>query len=281
MVDLVPVAWREGQYQVETFGSATASINKGTVQENSDGSSTSIFVSIPAGLNRNGSGTPQGVRITIPFRGRAFGIRWARGRGNPNIGDFSVLVDGVVYPVPNRILSTQDQSIFLPPGYAQGDAGQVVVDDLPDMVEQDGERIQLIHQAQIYFPSSDSHSSSWVLYGLLLDKAAGYQPPPRTASVVNTPAVVPTTATSVAAVYASNGGNPRGISAVLYANTSATTAHTVTVLYNGAVSWQKTIQPGDAASFPGAATPPIATDALLKHRVDSGSDVLFTVLGGN
>ena len=252
--DVVPIPFDSGNYYAEIIGSATAAQQTTGVYTNPDGSGSSINVSVPAGLT-------QGMRIWVPFYGRAFGIRWRRDTATcPNI---SVIVDG--------------QAVMVATGYSD----RLTIEGLTTQMSTDAEARAMTHDhlaggahmAEIVIASDPSLTTTITLYGYLGDERAGYRQLPRLGHLFTTVAV-PTTSTEIATGRATS-LNMRSVRSVVYTNTSGA-AVIVTVYNNTTVLWAKSIAAGDSAVLDFGS--PISATANLKHMAGAAG-VNYSVIG--
>lgn len=256
--DLVEVPFRSLQFYAELAGGATATYQSTGVYSNPDGSGTGINVSVPPGV-----ATGAGVRLWLPFSGRAFGVRWRRDRAS--MAAFSVAVDGQAVPVASGLIPRLVAE-GLTTQITDAQARAVTHDALPD----DGP-----HLAELAFVSDPGATSTVTVYGVLLDSRVGYRQLPRVGQVVST-----TVLTASAVEIPANRGNVltfRSLRKVIYANTTAG-AITVTVKNGANTIWAKSIAANDTAEldFGGAG---LAPSAAYTHQASAAASVNATVIG--
>jgi hypothetical protein len=244
--DFAKIPFRTGHYAVENTGS-TASFQESGITSNEDGTDTGFNISVPNGLNN-------GVRIRVPFYGRAFGIRWRR---DSNACDFSVAIDGVSY---GSFTGKHNYLINDSASLTDGESLVLVTDDLAEGT----------HYAEIVVVSGAS-TNAILFYGLLLEKRVGYSEKPRAKTIVSTTAV---TTSAVAIPKGSSPNIVRTVEKIIYTNTTAS-AISVTVINNGSVMWQKSVPANDSIELI------LGTTLLSWHTHQaSATGVNATVIGG-
>lgn len=248
--DFIKIPFRSGYYYVDNVG-GTASFQSQGIYDNEDGSDTGITISVPQGLN-------YGVRIRFPFYGTVLGVRFRHGA---SYTPFGVSIDGVAYG------ATATQHTYLDNEAASLTDGEslVMIDtDLPDG----------LHYADIVLTSQASAASSLFLYGIVVEKRAGYESKPRNQYIAGTTAI--TTTQTAVSLGSSTTAQVRGIRQIIYTNTSAS-AITVTIQNNSSIIWQKSIGAGDSAVFDFGS--PTAVASIFTHAA-SATGVNATVIGG-
>lgn len=233
----VPLPIIQGQHTISATGS-TASYQAGLTY-NPDGSASGINISVPSGNN--------GVIISQTFYGRAFGVRYQATGGE---GPFTVVVDGVAVAVPTS-------------PYYDTQARVITHRDLPE-----GQ-----HRADIIVAAKASGTASLTLFGWLVDRSAGYQPPPNLAQMING-GEVPTTKGYIN--YGVSGQQLAAVERVLYANpTESELTVTLTYISSGPLT-TLTIPAGEMAVFDLGG--PVANGRLIQH-IASGAGLVHYVIG--
>lgn len=249
------VPFRAGQYYASVTGGAATVANSALLIENPDGTGSSLTVTVPAGLG-------PGARLWYPFGGSLFGVRWQAADGTP---DFSVSVDGEAVLVEGRDARVTAEGITT---QLLDTAAQAITHRHLDPTER--------HLAELTFVSDASASRSWTLFGVLLDRRAGYQEPIR--RLHNIPPVTLTTSQVAIGVQGANAQRVlSGVRKVVYYNGTAG-AVDVTIQYNGTAVWKKSLAAGEVVEFDfGGVT---AVNALWTHAASAGSSITATVIGG-
>lgn len=250
--EYVKIPFRNGYYYADNVG-GTASFQSQGIYDNEDGSDTGINISVPQGLN-------YGVRIRVPFYGTVFGVRFRHGATYTNFG---VSIDGVAYGAVSTQHTYLDNEAA---GLTDGESLVMIDTDLPDG----------LHYADIVLTSQSSTTSSLLLFGIIVEKRAGYEAKPRQQYIGSTIAL---TTSQTAVPLTSSGGSTtaiRGIRQIIYTNTGASSI-TVTIQNSGTVMWQKSISSGDTAIFDFGASTAIA--GSITHAA-SVAGINATVIGG-
>lgn len=235
-----------------TGGSGVVAVQD--VLSNPDGSGMGINVSVPAGTGTTGA------EFWVPFRGACFGIRWRRAQALSG-GDFSVAVDGEWFDIP------ADENFMVVEGFVlrEDDYAMVLLaEDLDPTV---------LHHARVRLVGHATLARSLVIFGWLLDAAAGYVQPERVASIPST-AAVPTVQTEIP-TNRNNNNSVNGIREIRYVNTGGTDR--VITIQNTGVTMDFVAVPA-GKSVPYTLNMPVVPKSTLTHAAD-GADVNFTVLG--
>jgi hypothetical protein len=247
--NLVKIPFRSNNFVDETTGS-TCFFQPTGITDNSDGSGTGIYVSVPQGLD-------VGVRIRFPFYGSVLGIRWRR---DGAACDFSVAIDGVPY---DGIKSTHTYLANEYGYFTDTESLVVIADDLPDG----------LHYAEIVVVSQPATTNTIAFYGYLVEERVGYTEKPRTNFVVSTASL---TNSAVSITTGSGNTQARSVRKIFYTNTTASPI-TVNISNNGTVMWQKIVPANDTIDFDfGEQT---SINLTYTHQA-SAVGVNSTVIGG-
>lgn len=255
-VPLIPYPFKEYTFGQQIGASSSATYQSSAYFSNPDGSNSSIRVSL-------GAAAGAGLQIFYPFYGRAFGVRWSGDESNTMPG-FTVTVDGT--PVYVDSTYPQDLSIngFSATAIKVIEAQQITHENL------DPNRL---HLATLDFAGGAAGARAITIFGLLLDRDAGYVPVPRMLGYTTS-----TLTTSQAEVqrFRTALGTQRGIRSIIYTNTSESPV-TVTIMIDSKKVWVKAIPAGDTEVFdPGG---PIAGTALMTHAASAAASINATVMG--
>lgn len=245
---------------VRNFG-GTAFLQAGfNMAYNADGSFSSINFGTNPGLNSDVA------ILSVVTYGKMVGVRYRRTLTTP---PFSVIVDGVPYDCPayQQLYYTDNNSS----GAVEREALWIVAENLPDIA----------HTVKVVLTASATLSYNLVLYGMLLERRAGYTERPRLDSVLSQGVL---TNANVAVSYNDSVGyTNKGVKRLVYFN-SDVAARLVTVSWNGAVIWQKSIPAGSTDYFEvsnvGFCVGGLDPNTLY-HKADTGAVVLFTAIGSN
>jgi hypothetical protein len=248
--EYVKIPFRSGYYYADNV-SSTATYQSQGIYDNEDGSDTGINISVPQGLN-------YGVRIRFPFYGTVLGVRFRHGSSYNNFG---VSIDGVAYgPISAQHTYLDNEAASL----TDGESLVMIDTDLPDG----------LHYADIVLTSQSSATSSMFLFGIVVEKRAGYENKPRQQYIIGTTAI--TTSQTAISLGSPAASQARGVRQIIYTNTSASSI-TVTVQNNSTTIWQKAIAAGDTAILDfGAST---ALTVSITHAA-SATGINATLIGG-
>lgn len=250
--ELVRISMETGAYNATVSGTSTVTTPMGQ-PENLDGTGRAI-------LMRATPGIPTGCSIRQTIYGRVVGVRWRRDANTPN---FSVVVDGVSYPIRNASYRWNATGLNL----TDGESYTIVAENLPDGPHS----VEVILTSEAGIPDN-----SLFFYGFLAERRAGYTERLRTQDCLST-GTLTTTAAGI-----TRGSSPkqyRGLRKVLYTNTSGSPA-TVTVRFSANTIWQSTIAAGASDAFdPGDVTAFDGSTATLNHLASAASAINFAVFG--
>lgn len=250
---LVRVPFIKGQFSTTVTGTSTISPNSGIVY-NRDGTGYVAQVSVPATV-------ADSAVITLPFSGRAFGLRW-RNLYSENTR-FSVLIDGVGYEVDTGIPFLRATPAWNSNLTYDQECAVVIADDLPD-----GQ-----HVAQIVFSPNVSGAISILLYGYMVEQRLGYKDYRRTAM----PLAAGTLTNLQVAIDIINGGPDIGVAVgqTLYFN-SDTSARTITIQNNGTTINQLILAPAGTPGCSGYMDwGGVQLTSLITHACDVTGKVNF------
>jgi hypothetical protein len=258
--DLVRVPLRDGQF---TLNGSSTTVQRGTWQENSDGTASGILISVAIA-----AAAP--VTISHLFTGRVYGVRTLPAYNNPNIGpgitDFSVYIDGLTYAVNPYVRRTEATTVDT---ITSGEAAFIVADDLP----------MGVHKATLVFPPHPTINARWALLGYVAEKAAGYSDPSERLSLFGTPTVLTTTAADIRAMLSGTSAKaPRGVRGGLLINSTATPV-TVTLSLVSTDIYNVSVPANGSATF---TFPGLIGNLLsdIKLRASAGSAVTVTLVEG-
>lgn len=225
--ELVFVPWTYGQDGVGNTPTSNA-----FAVWNGDKSGTYILSESTAG----GFGTNYG--FSGYFRGRSFGVRFdpatTSALSSPVHSDFGVMIDRVGYRVPKTAFNPWLQSRQTDPS---GSYGVIVTRDLPEG----------LHHFEIDHRVFTSNPNAMYVFGLLLEKAAGYREPQNFAMRCN-PYDLGTTNQTMLGGFTGSFRVPRGITELTYYNTSGS-AITVTWRLNAVDYYTFSIAAGESRTF--------------------------------
>lgn len=256
--ELVCYPFREGNYRAEVQGSAAITYQGGGFTANPEGLPRSLTIGVPAG-------TGNGARIYYPFHGRAFGVRW---QSFNTVPDFSVVVDGEAVRVPGWLPQLADAGITT----------QVIDSEAALLTHDNLDRGR--HLAEIVVVAPPTGTTTLQLFGVLLDRGAGYAELPRVQHTLP-PADVPTSLTALTITSGSSAfPTARGVRGIIYTNTTGG-ALTVTLQYNSVQVWKKSIPADDSVTFDplGLTNMLIGGTAGFAH-IASGSGLKYTPILG-
>jgi hypothetical protein len=258
--DLVRVPLRDGQF---TYNGSSTSMQRGSWQENSDGTGSGMLISVTAGA------TAPAI-VEHLFTGRVYGVRTIPAYNNPNIGpgitDFSVMIDGKAYavePYRRRVEATGVDTM------TTGEAAFIVADDLPPG----------LHRATLVFPPHPTINARWALLGYVAEKAAGYSEPGERLSLFGAPTVLTTSAADIRAMLSGTSAKaPRGVRGGLLFNSTAA-AVTVTLSLGSTDIYSVSVPANGSAQF---TFPGLIGNVLsdIKLRASASSAVTVTLVEG-
>lgn len=160
--------------------------------------------------------------ISYQFRGRVLGVRFDPGIvANASLNFYkglSVMIDRVAYRCPKPVWDPVSQSVRADP---DGYFGSIITTDLPDG----------LHLLELGTTSDASSANDTYIYGLLLERRAGYRDEARYA----TPCAPYTLGTSNVAMlsgFSTAKRTPRGVTKLFYNNTTGGSV-TVTWRFRG------------------------------------------------
>lgn len=222
---LILVPWRESNYI--TSGSYVVGTAGGG--DNGDGSSAYIQFQTPITL----PGVANYIRHK--FYGTSYGIRFDPNftSGGGDRYDFCVIIDRVAYRVSKRLILEESLTDW-DSNQANSMHSVIVATDLPDTV----------HDAEINI-TAQAGINGQRIFGFMADAKRYRQYPPKAF-----PASPTALTTSLVTVTLGTVARFRGLGmrAIVYANVDSV-ARVVTVQYNGATCWVKTIAASDSAIF--------------------------------
>lgn len=211
---LVRVGFSDLDFTTYTQGTGSASSNKNAYL-NRDGTGYGINISLPSGLSAS---NPNYAQIYCAFYGKTVGVRF---RDTGSTINFGVIVDGTPYEVPKKDRYSYFDNNGVS-GLGANKEGVFFVRNLPD-----GH-----HSLSIVIYPDQSASKSIVMYGLLLEKTAGYSETKSADSLFGgaflTSSDVAIPVTDMAGVQ------NRGVKKIIYRNTD-TLARTVLISWNSSV----------------------------------------------
>lgn len=250
--DFVSYPFRVGHQYPRSIASASSSFAESGAPTNPDGTGKQFNISVPAGTN--------GHRLYYPFTGRGFGVRFSPLATTP---DFSVAVDSEWAQVQSWPAKLALESITTELVYPEARA--VTHDHLH----------RGFHLAELLFPAPASGTSTWVIFGWLLDRGAGYTEQPRNL-IALTPTALTTSDVAISLATGVTGGVLRGLRKIIYANTTASPITvTVKTASGGTVLWSRPVPANDSIEFdPGGSL------AMGYYHTASATGVNATVIGG-
>lgn len=252
--DLAWVPFDPSQYTAGNTGS-TVSFNQGGFPDNPDGSNTLLYISVPTGLN--------GARISIPFYGSVFGVRWRLNTTGFQIG--SVTVDGETVAMQTEQPTVAAWGI----GGLLTQAMQVTHPLLPERW----------HVGHIDIPAIPGSTNAIYLYGMLLEKRVGYERPPLRVGLMTQ-----STVTTAGITLGYSGSYAAGwFRKILFYNIDSS-AHAVTIKYGSNII---AAMPLTAAGTAGAywewdqgMPANVAGLNAITFSADANSVINYTIMGG-
>lgn len=232
--ELVFVPWTIGH-----SGAGLQTTSNPFVVQNQDKSGTYIL------LEATAANFGTAFLVSGYFRGRSFGVRFEPSQTSaisPNVhSDFGVMIDRVGYRIPKTAFNPYSQARQPDP---DGSYGVIVTRELPDG----------LHHFEIDMRVFAGSANALYLFGLLLEKSAGYREP-ESFAVRSNPYDLGTTNTTMLGGFASAFRTPRGITEMTYYNTTGS-AIDVTWRLNAVDYYTFTLAAGESQTFKW--TPPIA-----------------------
>ncbi len=238
-------------------GSGSAVSNRNAY---SNGDHTGTGYSLQTGAAGLGSHI---AMISAVIYGRTVGVRFRKLSNTPA---FSVVIDGIAYPVQIQTRAAYFDNVQLS-GLGSSREGMFVVNDLADGP----------HSVRVILYPNASVSKTLVVYGFIAERIAGYESPVALDGFYGGGTL---TNANVAVPITDNNSNiNHGLKAVLYYNTDAST-RVVTVSWNGIVIATISIAAGGSARFDYTQTGiNLGASPNIVHKADAGSVVNFICIG--
>ncbi|MDE2103348.1 MAG: hypothetical protein KGL39_39270 [Patescibacteria group bacterium] len=192
----VRIPFEPAQTYLDIGGTSACNLASGGHWSNPDGSGTAIFMSVPATAGNF-------ARVWFRFGGRFLYLRIKAIGTTPPI---DVRVNGVSYLVPPTDLYLSAESRTL----TDAEYCPLIVDDLP---------ADRIHHGVITLPYNPTTSQSITIFGLGVDRNAGYSELPRCVGIISSAFLT----TSLANVNLGSGENvAKGFTGIDYSNNDST-----------------------------------------------------------
>lgn len=259
--DPVRYPFHVSSYYVEAAASGSATFQESAFTGNPDGTGSGFSVSVP-GASGNG------VRIYYPFHGRCFGVRWLAAYTTP---DFSVSVDGERVKVEGW-----------PPYLTSVGVDTEIISVEAQLITHDGLDPAKYHVAEIEFPVNPDYTTShaWVLYGLLLDRRAGYTEQRRPVHG-NAAGTLTNSAVAIPRTNVATERNFKTLWAVQYTNTDSS-ARLVTIKHGATTIAELLLAAtgADGATKTWGFGQELAVDSTWTHQASTTAVVNYQVIGG-
>lgn len=228
---------------------------------NPDGSGRAWVVSTKA--KNDGTGLAY-ARTWIPFRGRFFGVAWHRGSAT-TAPEFDVIVDG-------EAVRVAPQNDFLS---REGITNSQLVDVHASIITHPFLDPDIQHYAAILLTGHATLDYDLTLYGVLLDRKAGYAEVGRYGHLM-TPGALTTSDAALTMFVAAAERAALAIRSVVYTNTTDA-AIVVTVTNGSTLVWSKSVGAHDSEVFD-PRVPIAVSNTTYKHKAAT-TGVNFQAVG--